>query len=1111
MMQQRRLSGPTRVAMLAALFLTACSGGHQDTGAVTVDETDPLTGQPSDDESVGVIPLGAPGSPYFYTDGVAVLPPSPGSQPDAASADRDGDGLPDRMDVAPDLPATVALDEQRLGLVRAGIRVQGRLIDRVLHPDGEIELEIVGDALLDEHPHALLLGGDASRLAELVEVAPGRYQLREAGALQGIQAIAVATAAWQTQAMPMQVYASGSAWVVEPAAAQQDRVLALRGLNLRDASLWLADEPLPVLSAADDRLELRLPSDAVSGPVALKQNDRIVQQFPLQVQRAVTVQISPDWAARFGPLVYADERGMSTLDDRNPGRFWVATDAPQTIRLQVLEAASEKALLGRSLTIWPDEDTAHLNAQTVVLSQAWQGRRAWSLPALDWGDFRHELLMAMAADPTAERAVEQAVESGQAADSLIAVDAIRELARTTFSQEQPRKNVASPGISQGEALGQRVNYVTPDGSLGPNSEYALFSVGSVLDLCRTLGGRPRSFRPSDLCMVSSNELASSVAVRRGGKLLRNHIAVSRGIFGADIVGGTGGFFNLEFGSDQGAIAFKRPFAYLEASDATKTPLCGIEPCQVEIITGGFGVGQASPAMTPAEKRVFELLRKRALVDLIVLPVLSELSGALIDDNNIACVSNVAFEVFGGTQSLAEFYQKASGATKPDGSLDAEALAKEIRTYFTGLFVQLLKFRTLGSCYPSRPQDVIENLLDRAADEASQRLLSVITFAVNTSISAVQFATTPRKIVFKAEPVLEIAALRGQFDATAADSANTLEIQGSAIAEDQSPATAFYPSLRLGGRTGANAYAEVDVPLDASNYSGGVPAENRFLRLSGAALRSVIEVDGAFLPGTLDVSLVYTLENPENFDSAEVVIEVGEYEILGAPRVDGFAGGTSPATGGSRVFVVGYRLDALDLTGASVEYASSAQGEILRDLELIRYDEPDVPTTRQHEISFGVPQLSAGRSATEFDVTLVTAAGRIPLGSLLVVRPQVFGTATVSDSGACQDDQATVRLVTASGAYVTVDAANAPEVMAPVSGPDDEAASLLWNNSQLAADRRVAAVEVTCTDVGDDCRNDEANESAGVCTLGIVFDSDTSVPGSQTRFVSLRKDERRVFP
>ncbi len=291
----------------------------------------------------------------------------------------------------------------------------------------------------------------------------------------------------------------------------------------------------------------------------------------------------------------------------------------------------------------------------------------------------------------------------------------------------------------------------------------------------------------------------------------------------------------------------------------------------------------------------------------------------------------------------------------------------------------------------------------------------------------------------------------------------------------------------------------------------MPAENRFLRLSGAALRSVIEVDGAFLPGTLDVSLVYTLENPENFDSAEVVIEVGEYEILGAPRVDGFAGGTSPASGGSRVFVVGYRLDALDLTGASVEYASSAQGEILRDLELIRYDEPDVPATRQHEISFGVPELPAGRSATEFDVTLVTAAGRIPLGSLLVVRPQVFGTATVSDSGACQDDQATVRLVTASGAYVTVDAANAPEVMAPVSGPDDEAASLLWNNSQLAADRRVAAVEVTCTDVGDDCRNDEVNESAGVCTLGIVFDSDTSVPGSQTRFVSLRKDERRVFP
>ena len=114
MMQQRRSPRPAPVAMLVALFITACSGGHQDAGPVTVDETDPLTGQPSGDESVGVIPLGAPGSPYFYTDGVAVLPPCPGRQPDAASADRDGDGLPDRMDVAPDLPATLALDEQRL-------------------------------------------------------------------------------------------------------------------------------------------------------------------------------------------------------------------------------------------------------------------------------------------------------------------------------------------------------------------------------------------------------------------------------------------------------------------------------------------------------------------------------------------------------------------------------------------------------------------------------------------------------------------------------------------------------------------------------------------------------------------------------------------------------------------------------------------------------------------------------------------------------------------------------------------------------------------------------------------------------------------------------------
>lgn len=1101
-------------ALLLALLLGACSGGGSETDAA-VSEPPPagdgsgLAGEGGD--TTGVIPLGEPGSPYFYTDGVAVLPPERSGSAERPDPDRDGDGLPNAIDRAPDIPAAIADDEARLVLVHAGSRIEGRLVDRALHADATIVFEIGGDALADEHPHAILFGGDASRTAELVEIGGGRYELLDTASDHPVEAVAVATSTWQTRPMAIEYRVPGAPWIAGAVTARRGQTARVVGLHLADRELWLGDTLLPMVAGAETWVDVSIPMDADSGLLELR-TDESQQQVPVRVERQVQVVASPLWAERFQTLVhFSSDDDLAYLSGDRPVSLWVDTSVPDTVRFQVLDAAADKALVGREVTVWPDQDKVVLEAESAALSLAWQSRRAWALPQRDWQAFRSDVLAALNADEAVLGAIEDAVISGASADSLAALAGLRTLAQDALRAPAQAKMVATPGISQGEALGQRVNYVAPNGSLGPNSHYALFSVGSVLDLCAGLGGRPKSFRPSDLCMVSSSELASSVAVRRNGELLRNHIAVSRGIFGADIVGGTGGFFNLEFGSDQGFIAFKRPFAYLEASDTNKTPLCGIEPCQVEIITGGFGVGLPTPAMTPAEKRVFELLRNRALVDLIVLPVLSTLSGELVDSQSLQCVSNKAFELFGGSQSLAEFYQKASGAKKPDGSTDHAALAKEIRTYFTGLLTQLLKFRTLGDCYQTKPQEVIEDLLDRAADEASQRLLAVIQIAVETTITAVQFATTPRKIVFKAEPVMRIDAVRGRYDATAADASNSIEIEGSAIAEDQSPATEFYPKLRLEGRSGPNSFVAVDTPLDQSNYTGGVPAENRFLRLSGAPLRTIIESDGMFVPSTLDVSLVYTLDNPENFDSAEVEIEAGQYEILGAPRVDGFAEGSSPTSGGSRVFLVGYRLNGLDLSGASVELASSAQGEIVRDLELIRYDEPDVPETRQYEISFGVPQLPSGRNATEFDATLVLASGRIALGKLLVVRPQVFGSATVSDSGACQDDQAEVRLVTANGGYVTLDTASAPEVMAPVSGPDDVAASLLWNNSQLAANNRVAGVEVTCTDVGDDCRDDGGEEATGVCTLGIVFDDDTSVPGSQTRFFSLKKNDRRVFP
>ena len=1033
--------------------LSACGGGTGSTGGVassgaTASPPPVATPPPSAPSPGGTTP---PGIDIGGTTPTATRPLIGAVVPEPLP-DADRDGIPDHLDPHPQEPPVLAplAGPGALQLERAWSEMDGHVLEGVAFAGRTLYLQGRG------------LDGAAAGGWVVFQTLDGRIAVRPEERTGG---------GWQAAVPPLTTGVhivldrrrSGSVELLQPAPGApllfppQTRFTAggtarVQGRNLAEVErVTLGDTRLQVLARGPEFLELALPPFTEGRTLRAESAGGGSNAVALSAYRDVTLTVDDSIpATMLRPLRgYLDGRPFSVTPGE-PVTIEVPADRPVT-QLLDYEMASGRVLPGAvGLVLWPDSTSGVVSLEsTLVADLARITQRRIEVVTGGWS-WQREALAGASSSPAA-RDYETGLAAyladgtlfpryelrGQLMDLLfapVAGDAALADAPGVLGDalpDEPVPPILSDGLGPAIGPGRRLDDVIPfTVSLGaperpdiPLGTYAQFTVTTHeetffgFNVCRFPGGlAPSGIAPSDLCVQNSTPMPASAAV----------YMPDRFTYGAPYTPRESDRVRAHIDRLIDGNAFSNSAVYLTADSGT--PLCGMRPCYVELLTGGLGLGHKVNLST-REEAIVELLRLRWVLEEFVLDIVFELFGLESNASARSCVTSAITADPGFLDAVGQFVQRARANPASAATSFEETVGKHVIDMSLGLVSNVEGVTRLFNCVK---QQIInedeQQLVQRVATRLSPVLKSLGNFfrvltVINKSMYAGGILLTPEKILFKVVYRGEIT----DFGTGAPDpysqtidlydvrwpSGNDrmLRIYGDWIANTAitSSEESFYPTLVFRDRRGATRR----FALDNSHLTDGSGSQ-RQLDMSlpqigfgiGGVASPATSLSGLD-SGPLDFWLEYS--HPEFAAYPAGVLRIpspARIDFNGIARITAFSPPDVPA--GSRVVATGNRLDDF-AARPEVVLVNSATGAAVAGPQL-------TASVRGGKLQFTVPEsMPAGRYWVELgdgNAELDVIVSEVDL----VVAPVPDPHVTLSDWRG-DDDSIGIELTAAGSSFV----------------------------------------------------------------------------------------------
>lgn len=1104
---------------LLALPLLACGGGGG--GA-----DDARSDVPATDSDQTAVPVGA-----FYA-GRALQTEE--------DLDSDGDGLIDRVDPLPQRAPEPLPPGAPFDLAGVGVPFGDGVSQGFIHADRPLRLDVPGLAALSDSAWLVLRSGEQDQVIALP--AQDMILLDTQQIVGRPNAVAIMTRNWITPWRPVQSIVSGGPLVQAVGQAYTGQPLALQGLNLDRATFSDGTHTL-VGHAQGNVFVLDWPGNGAFSELLVSTPQGVIQRLPINWLRRVPVRLDSPIHSVIDQVIFYDGKAFAQFSANQTMQRDVMAFAPTMLGF----AHDGDALLPGvfRVVVWPDQTQVNLNLD------AWLQAMAMGHPIvrealrdLSWQQQREILDQALIGDALGDgRAALQAALQGDDSAYLNLADRLAREVLAVLPQNSASKLLLGTELvlSDDDVNRRILRYQKGRERNGEadkifSGSFAHFDVGTVAHLCgNRTAGRPAGVSSGDICVVNRNQVPASVAVRTGNSdsqsLWSDHVSVKAGIFNADILGGTGGFFNLELFGDAGYFGFKQTHFFPKAGDST---LCNSTDCQVEIVTAGYGYG-LNESLNSKERSVSEMLRKRAIIDVMILPIVSLATGEDFKYSGklAQCIATASITALDFVTKSADIYQKINDSKGSDGSLEVSKLASNLLPFVANDLKDVLADARLPACFA---QAAAAGSAEAAKDAAEKGLKRVLTRLKASPIGLlmegfsmaegwIEIAATPSLLIFETELMVKPRIVQPPVLDVTGDLSDEIQVIGRCLGRKNpsdsddcantngSADPAYHPAyIRFSGRKRVGRGTKrVEVALTAADIAGVKDANGNaepfpFTSAVTVSMQSVADeialdiLQDQLRPGDVEVDLIYL-----DADGNRIHLPAGSIELRSFPGPDPVDGMSWSV--GKLGFISGYRLERFDVASAKLVLTSvDLNGSQTHEITQLRLSNAGNET----DIEFNVPAslLPSNRNMLKFEVYLVTPQQSFELGAVIVNRGAA-SRSRLSDYGSCKDDTARLQLLNAQNQVVRDADGNKAEILVT---PSTWARELKWDNALLSTNE-VAKIRIVCEDPGNDiCGNSlqfSEGNGASVCTL--AYDIDSSQPFfSRKNNISLTKNQEQVL-
>lgn len=575
-----------------------------------------------------------------------------------------------------------------------------------------------------------------------------------------------------------------------------------------------------------------------------------------------------------------------------------------------------------------------------------------------------------------------------------------------------------------------------------SSTYSGMKIGMYRDLTVCTGlesvNLPAGIWPSDLCVKNTGVYFASLQVTNPvtKTVVKSHV---KEYLDTNMIGATGwGILSLS------------PIGYI-TSDAG-TPLCHMQPCEMEFITGGFGVG-TNINLSKTEEKIHDIVFGRTIMERVILPILTSALGLAADqDQTSRClvthiVTNAPTSSYSYGTMISEFKKKVDSANNESEVIGT--IKETVVKYAYDLAAGMLSTQKLPSCLPAAlRQEYLSSLANKVGDFAEK--VSVPLRFADIAVQQMQgfeAIITPEKFTFDIAPRAAITSVytsnstNGTPELFSNIDSNSLYIRGTKFVYLQSDGTNYWPKLRLIDRYGnkqtlqLNESHKVDIS-DLSWVDIKIPMSD--LRPLMKNLRGE----------TINVSIIMDDDDYSEFSSEGLPLPGRDIKWVGQPKIT--IARPSIMRAGRLLSLKGENLQSFaarsDLKLTLIQANDSTKtGEILR-----------VESSSESSIKFRLPstlptntyKLKLETSDSTLFLDVPDNVSKDGLTGAITVIPQNASTLQILDSGAKIDDGMIVYVSNSDNKLISQnDSVLSLELAA---GNNNPSVWMWWNDTGLSA-------------------------------------------------------------
>lgn len=814
--------------LLSVVMLNACSGSGETENASPAPAPAPTPSAPSP-QNPGI---GGP-TPGDGGDSINTTSSQVGSvfsNYEELSLDQDKDGLPDDIDSAPSTPLIETAGSSALSVDFIASNIDSQLYQNSIVAGASIQGKIANSHLYTAPFYLLSHSETAGGVAQINAI---QIVLDETGSFTTEfgetlpTAISVAAQGYSSEPLVVKAYPANAPLLMAPTAdIFTNEVVELSGTNLNNlAELWLGNTKLSYsIGEYSTSIKINLPSIATTNQLTIVSSEHKYDQT-IPLKRRITLS--------------ADD----TIIDANS--WWALTNngklllTPENIyplsRSEIILPVSANVSDLRfyhdqyrsvDAVIWPDTQhvvfgSASTLEKNVVtrLSSLFGAEQLDSLKQLV--QYNVKQYLDINTSSTLHDLHNQAISTANENDLQVALESILGLmasANHNVLTHLNRASLATPisgtqgvfdylddtfaSVFASNVMYEPIMSVSDLRSKPGDNSYSGMKIGLYRNLSVCLGlesvNAPSGLWPSDLCARNTGVYFASLKVTNpvSKQVLKKHV---KEYLDTGMIGATGwGILSLS------------QIAYITSD--TGTPLCHMQPCKLEFLTGGLGVG-TNVSLTKAQRTAQQIVLGRTMLERVVLPILGEAMGIAADQDQTArcLVSHIVLKappslVSYGTM-IADYKKKVDAASK--ASEVATITLETVVKYAYDVAAGMLATGSLPKCLPEALRKDASANLSKRVGEFAEKVAVPLRYAniATTAMQGFEAITTPEKFTFSVAPR---AAITSMTTSSSTDDVpelfsnvdtNTLRIRGTKFVYLKSDNTNYWPKLRLRDRSG----------------------------------------------------------------------------------------------------------------------------------------------------------------------------------------------------------------------------------------------------------------------------------------------------------------------